>query len=505
MTSTAEPSRIRVRFAPSPTGDLHIGGVRTALFTWLFARQHDGDFILRIEDTDQRRLDTTSVDTITSALTWFGLNWDEGPGIGGPAGPYFQSERLAFYREHADWLIDHGHAYECFCSSERLAALREQQQSEKKPTGYDRRCRNLSKEERDAFREQGISPVVRLKVPLDGETVGNDLLRGAISFENSRLEDAVLLKSDGFPTYHLAVVVDDHLMGISHATRGEEWIPSFPLHVLLYQAFGWDMPVFVHLPVILRPDGKGKLSKRDGDASALAYRDHGYLPEAVTNYLALLGWSYNDRDEIFSVPELIEKFRLEDVASSPARYDFDKLNWMNQYYINHVIDLDELTRRCLPLLSEAGLIGDAPEGSPAYEHARDAIELVKDKMKLLTEAPELTSFFFTEPDDYDLDLLIPRKTEPDQVLSALEESRRVIAETGVADEAALEERLRHLGEELDLKAGQLFMPIRVAVSGRRVSPGLFETLRVVGTERTLERLDLAIEKLKNAAPVEIAD
>lgn len=500
--ATQDSAPVRVRFAPSPTGDLHVGGARTALFTWLFARQHGGDFILRIEDTDRRRFEEESITSITESLRWLGLTWDEGPDVGGPAGPYFQSERLELYRQHADWLLERGFAYECFTTAEELAALRAEQQAKKIPTGYDRRHRDLTPEQRDAFRAEGRVPAIRLKVPLDGQTDGYDLLRGEISYENRTLEDAVLLKSDGFPTYHLAVLVDDHLMSISHVIRGEEWIPSFPLHILLYQCFGWDQPVFAHMPVILKPDGKGKLSKRDGAASVLAYRDAGYLPEALVNYLALVGWSYNDHEEIFSLQDLIEKFSLERVSPSPARYNFDKLNWMNQQYINHVIELDDLTQRCLPLLQRAGLIAEAEAGSSEYGLVRDAIGLVKDKLKFLTEAPELTRFFFTDPDPYDAELLVPKKTEPAAVLKALEAARASIAELGVEREEELEARLRAAGDELGLKAGQLFMPIRVAVTGRTVSPGLFETLRVIGQERCLERLDQAIAKLHAVNPVE---
>jgi glutamyl-tRNA synthetase len=490
MNQTAPTRRVRLRQAPSPTGDPHVGFARTVLFTWLFARQQGGDFILRIEDTDQKRLREESVESILDALHWLGLQWDEGPDIGGPYGPYVQSERLPLYQEHARWLVEHGHAYECFCSPERLEQVRAEQIANRQPPGYDRRCRTLSEEERAAFRAQGITPVIRLKVPLEGTTVVRDELRGTSSYENRLLEDAVLLKSDGFPTYHLAVVVDDHLMEISHVTRGEEWLPSFPLHALLYRAFGWEMPLFYHMPLILNPDGKGKLSKRHGAASVLMYRDLGYLPEALVNYLALLGWSYDDRTEIFSLEELIEKFDLDRVSPSPARYNFDKLLWFNQYYINHILDVDELTRRCIPFL-----IG---EGEIDFEYAREAIGLVKDKMKVLTEAPQLTSFFFGDPDPYEADLLIPKKTEPALVLRALQRAREVIAETGVEDEAVLEERLRALADELGLKAGQLFMPIRVAVTGRTASPGLFATLRVIGLQRVLERLDEAINRLDAA-------
>ena len=503
MTETA--TRTRVRFAPSPTGDLHVGGSLTALFTWLYARQQGGDFILRIEDTDRKRFNETSIESITESLRWLGLDWDEGPEIGGPAGPYFQSERLDIYREHADWLITNDHAYECFCSAERLDAVRKEMQANKLPPGYDRHCRNLSEEERQAKRDEGVTPVVRLKVPLEGSTTVHDLLRGDSTYENRTLEDAVLLKSDGYATYHLAAMVDDHLMGITHVTRGPEWIPSFPLHVIIYQAFGWDLPVFVHMPLILNPDGKGKLSKRQGAASVLLYKQGGYLPEAMVNYLALVGWAYNDRDEFFTLDDLVQKFSIDRITPSAARYNFDKLMWFNQHYINHVLDVDDLTRRCLPWLQEAGHVGDATDGSDEYALARDAVSLIKDKMKLLTEAPELTSFFFGEPDEYEGDLLVPKKTEPATVLAALGRIREIVADVGVDDGEALEARLRAAADELGLKAGQMFMPIRVALSGRTVSPGLFDTMRVVGLERTLERLDAAIEKLQQSALVESAD
>jgi len=493
MTSLLRPGqRVRVRFAPSPTGDLHVGGGRSALFTWLFARQHDGDFILRIEDTDQKRYKEESVESITAALRWLGLDWDEGPEVGGPKGPYFQSERLPLYQEHARVLVAGGHAYECFCSPERLDQVRAAQVANRQPPGYDRHCRNLTEAERAAKRAEGITPVIRLKVPLEGTTTVHDVLRGPSTYENALLEDAVLLKSDGFPTYHLAVVVDDHHMEISHVMRGEEWLPSAPLHVLTYQAFGWEVPPFIHMPVILNPDGKGKLSKRAGAASVLLYKQGGYLPEALVNYLALVGWSYDDHTEIFSMTDLIEKFSIERVNPSPARYNYDKLLWFNQYYINHIIELDDLTRRCLPWLREAGLIGNAPEGSPAFAHARDAVALIKDKMKLLTEVADLTRFFFSGPDAYDADLLIPKKTEPSTIFAALRAARGVIAEADLDNEEDLEGQLRTLAEEFGLKAGQLFMPIRVALTGRTVSPGLFGTLRVIGRDQALERLDAAL-------------
>ncbi|CAN5632187.1 glutamate--tRNA ligase [soil metagenome] len=495
MTATNNP--VRVRFAPSPTGDLHVGGARTALFTFLYARQKDGTFILRIEDTDQARYDESSINSITESLRWLGLEWDEGPDIGGTNGPYFQSQRLDLYREHVDRLLAEDYAYECFCSSERLAALRDEQRKSNRPPGYDRHCRNLTDEKRQEQRDQGIKPVVRLKVPLEGATSGLDLLRGPISFDNGKLEDAVLLKSDGYPTYHLAVVVDDKEMGITHVTRGEEWIPSMPLHLILWDAFGWERPVFVHMPVILKPDGKGKLSKRDGAASLLALRDEGYLHEAVVNFLAMVGWAYDDHTEIFSMDDLIEKISLERVSPSPARFNYEKLEWMNQHYINHIVPVEDLVSRIVPLIIDQGLVEDVPAGSDTEKLVTKAVGLIKDKMRFLTEGPDLISYFLVEPPDYETDLLVPRKTEPADALRGLEAAREVIAEIGVEDEAAVEERLWALANDLDLKAGQLFMPIRVAITGRTASPGLFETLRVVNTERSVARLDRAIEKLKS--------
>jgi glutamyl-tRNA synthetase len=488
----------RVRFAPSPTGDLHVGGARTALFNWIFARQTGGQFILRIEDTDQKRLLGESIAGILESLRWLGLDWDEGPEVGGPYGPYAQSQRLDTYREYVDHLVESGHAYPCFCSAERLERVRAEQRARKEPPGYDRYCRNLSPEEVRAKFDEGVTPVYRFKMPLDGTTSFYDLLRGEISYENRNLQDLVLLKSDGFPTYHLANVVDDHLMQITHIMRADEWIPTAPLHVQMYQAFGWEPPIYAHMPVVLRPDGKGKLSKRDGAVGVLEYKEKGYLPEALVNYLALLGWSYDETQEIFTIPELIEKFNVERVNPSPARFSFEKLDWMNQYYINHILTLDDLTKRCVPYLQAAGLVGPeaSDTGAPEFIRVRDTVELVKDRLKVLTEIPELVDFFFTQTtEDYDPETLVPRKTEPSAALEGLRRARAGLESADFGDESSLEATLRGLADELGLKAGQMFMPIRVAISGRTVAPGLFETLRVLGKEKSLERIDVAIEKL----------
>jgi glutamyl-tRNA synthetase len=490
----------RVRFAPSPTGDLHVGGARTALFNWIVARQTGGQFILRIEDTDQNRLLGESIAGILESIRWLGLDWDEGPDVDGPHAPYFQSERLELYRKYVDSLVEAGHAYPCFCSAERLEKVREQQRANKQPPGYDRHCRDLTPEQVQAKFDAGEVPVYRFKMPLDGETSFYDLLRGEISYENRNLQDLVLLKSDGFPTYHLANVVDDHEMQISHIMRADEWIPTAPLHVQMYQAFGWEPPIYAHMPVVLRPDGKGKLSKRDGAVGVLEYKEKGYLPEAVVNYLALLGWAYDDKTEIFTIDELIKKFDVEKVNPSPARFSFEKLEWMNQHYINHVLELNDVAARCVPFLQQAGLVGAeaADPDSPEFARVRDTIELVKDRLKYLTEAPELVDFFFKdETDEYDAESLVPRKTEPQTALTGLQRAREGLADVDFADEEALEATLRALADEIGLKAGQMFMPIRVAVSGRTVSPGLFETLRVLGRDTVLKRVDIGIEKLQS--------
>lgn len=491
---------VRVRFAPSPTGDLHVGGARTALFNWLFARHLGGDFILRIEDTDRKRLVGQSISGILESLSWLGLNWDEGPGVEGPYAPYFQSERLELYREHVDVLVRSGAAYTCFCSSERLAQIREAQMARGEPPGYDRHCRGLTPSQVEELRAEGITQVIRFKMPDAGTTTVVDVLRGEITYENRLLEDVVLMKSDGFPTYHLANIVDDHFMKISHVLRGEEWIPSAPLHHQLYRAFGWEPPIFAHLPLILNPNGKGKLSKRESAVGVMEYKQNGYVPEALINYLVLVGWSYDDQREIFSLDDLVELFSLERVSPSPARFSFEKLDWMNQYYINHILTLDDVTRRCVPYLQAAGLVTGAAwdPASEEFSAVRAVVALVKDRLKVLTEVADLTAFFFTEgTEDYAIESLIPRKIDPEVVLNALERARASLSEADFDDEADLEVLLRGLAEELGLKAGQVFMPIRVAVTGRTVSPGLFETLRVLGKDRSLVRLGRAVDKLRH--------
>ena len=495
---------VRVRFAPSPTGSLHIGGAKTALFNWLFAHGEarrqglSGTFILRIEDTDRNRLVPGAEEGLQDALRWFGLTWDEGPDIGGPSAPYRQSERTETYRDAAERLIASGHAYRCYCTRDRLERVRSEQQARREAPGYDRHCRALSQAEREAQEAAGLPSVVRFATPRDGETVVQDMIRGPITYQNVNLEDLVLLKSDGYPTYHLANVVDDHHMEISHIMRGDEWIPTAPIHTLLYAALGWEMPAIAHLPLILAPGG-GKLSKRHGSTAVEEFRTQGYLPEALMNYLALLGWSFDASTELFSPESLLERFTLARVSPSPATFDYAKLRWFNQQYINHVLTVDDLTARVLPFLVQAGLVADGPadETHQAFGQVRDLADLLKDRLETLADAPEHMRFFLVdELEAFDPSLLVPKKVELLDALAALEAAAVALAESDLADEAATEAQMRTLADELGLKAGQLFMAIRVAVTGRTQSPGLFATLRAIGPERVGARMERAIDALR---------
>lgn len=494
-----EAVSVRVRFAPSPTGYLHVGGARTALFNWLFARHHGGSFILRIEDTDRTRYVPDSLEDIMEGLRWLGLEWDEGPEVGGPYGPYFQSQRLELYQKFAHILIERGWAYKCFCSPERLERLREEQRRKKQPPSYDRHCRFLSDQERAALEAEGKSYVIRLKVPLEGKTSFRDLIHGEITVNNVNIEDLILLKSDGYPTYHLANVVDDHLMKITHVMRADEWIPSTPKHILLYQGFGWEPPQFAHLPLILSPTGKGKLSKRktvgaDGRIYPVLvreFREMGYLPEAMFNFLALVGWSYDDRTEIMTREQLIERFSLERVKSSPASFSYDKLEWMNGYYIRQLAP-DELAHRLVPFLRKAGFQAD-------FGKVRPMVPLIQERIKTLSDAVAFVDFFFLEEITYEPEALVGDKMSPRESLEALRLAYEKVAALPEFDEKTLEDALRGLAAELGLKAGQLFGIIRTAVTGKKVSPPLFGTMALLGRERTLSRMEKAIKLLEKLA------
>lgn len=486
---------VRVRFAPSPTGPLHIGGARTALFNWLFARHHGGQFILRIEDTDQTRFVPDSVALITEGLRWLGLDWDEGPEVGGAYGPYSQSERTELYREWADWLVDQGQAYRCYCTPERLKTVREQGIK-----GYDRHCRMLTAEQQAEHEANGDSYVVRFKMPLEGATTTHDMIRGDITVENSNLSDLVLLKSDGFPTYHLANVVDDHFMEISHIMRADEWISTAPVHKQLYEAFGWDMPLIAHLPVILNPNGKGKLSKRtsgftqDGRKVPVLvheFLEAGYQPEAVVNFLTNIGWSFGEDREFFTVEETIERFDLSRVNPAGGKFPLEKLDWLNGLYIR-----EKTPEQLLPNLRMA--LEDA--GYTVDEHMLlHIIPVIQERIKHYTDVVEWTGFLFVDKVEFSADELIQKQMDAAATVQALEAAQETLLNIPDFTVEGIEAVLRPLVAELGLKPRQFFGVLRVAVSGQKVAPPLFETLAVLGREETLDRLQAAQELLAASA------
>jgi glutamyl-tRNA synthetase len=484
----APSQAVRVRYAPSPTGAPHVGNIRTALFTWLFARHHQGTFIVRIEDTDQAREIENGLELILESLRWLGLDWDEGPGIGGPHGPYTQSERLHLYQKWAQWLVDHGHAYKCYCSPERLEQMRKEQEARKQSVGYDRKCRFMSAAERKEKEASTIAPVIRLAVPLSGTTTYFDLIHGNVSVDNKNIDDQVLLKSDGFPTYHLAVVVDDHDMEITHVTRGDDWISSGPKHALLYEAFGWPMPVFAQLPMTLGPDRK-KLSKRHGSTSVVEFKEQGYLPEAMINFLARLGWSFDDKTEIFSREELIRVFDLDKVHPSAAIFDMEKLNWLNGYYIR-LLSVEDLARHIRPFLDAAGLEVD-------NDVLLKVTPLVQSRIKTLKDAVAISDFFFVESVHPTREQLLGKAfaAKPEQARRTLQAAFEVLAAVDPFDAAGIEARLRLLADKLGIKGGTLFTLIREAVTARPVTPPLFDTLAVLGKPRALARLEQALQAL----------
>jgi glutamyl-tRNA synthetase len=485
VIASAFAMTVRTRIAPSPTGDPHVGTAYVALFNYALARKHGGEFLLRIEDTDRERSSAASEAMIFEALHWLGLRWDEGPDVGGPHGPYRQSERTAIYREHAEELVRRGAAYTCFCTRERLDALREEQKAKKLNFGYDGHCRALPRDEAEGRRAAGEAHVVRLAMPRGGETVVRDLLRGEVRFDNAQVDDQVLLKSDGFPTYHLANVVDDHLMGITHVIRAEEWLSSLPKHVELYRGFGWEEPVFCHLPLLRNAD-RSKISKRKNPVSLNFYRRAGFLPEAVLNYLALMGWAMPDEREEFSVAEFVEAFTLERISLGGPVFDVEKLRWLNGKYLRRLSPRELLERLRMQLLSD--------------EHLLDVLPLVQERIDTLEGFFEYASFFFVGEVAYDA-----------AALQAMVPKGRTAAETAKALRALLEEEVdalldwRHEAVEAGLRRfaeakgwapSELFMAVRVATTGRAASPPLFETLAVLGKETCRRRLRRAADVLK---------
>jgi len=481
---------VRVRFAPSPTGDMHIGGGRTALFNWLFARHYGGTFILRIEDTDEKRFVENSQQGIIDGLRWLGLQWDEGPDIGGPFGPYIQSQRLPLYREWAEWLVANGKAYRAYETPDELEIISAARKAKGLPPGYDRRGRNLGADDWAKYDAEGRPFVVRFKMPLEGETTVLDLARGPITVQNDRMQDLVLLKSDGFPTYHLANVVDDHFMQISHILRADEWISTAPVHSQLYAAFAWEMPQIAHLPVVLKIDGKGKMSKRDEGAAISYFVNGGYLPDAVTNFLINVGWNYGEKDaqgeevQVFSKDDAARIFDVTRVSTNGTKFDLVKLRWLNGVYIRNM-ETEALADKLAPQLEKAGYSVDRAK-------LMKIIPIIRERIQLLTEITEIAGFFF----EADLptpapDLLIQKKMDAAQAANSLRRAREVLAALPEFTPHTIEEALRPVAEELGLKAGQFFGTLRVAVTGRAVSPPLMESMEIIGRATVLERLERA--------------
>ena len=471
--------KVCVRFAPSPTGFLHIGSLRTALFNWLFAKKNSGKFILRIEDTDRERYVEGAVENIIEALKWYGLDFDEGP--------IFQSKRLGIYQKYADELVKKGKAYYCFCSPARLDELRKLQIANKEAPKYDGHCRTLS-EIKVRHRLAKKEPhVIRLKVPGEGNAEFDDIIYGHISVENKNIDDQVLLKSDSYPTYHLANVVDDHEQKVTHVIRAEEWLPSTPKHILLYNAFSWSLPQFAHLPMVLGND-RSKLSKRHGARAALEYKKMGYLPDALINFIALLGWNPKTNQEIFDREELIKEFDLDKINKASAVFDLVKLDWFNGYYIRK-IKLDKLTDLCLPFIRYRKI-------NKIY--LSKAIGLFQERMKNLSEINDLGSFLFEERIKYDAKILVPKKFDSDFTLEVLQSTLEFLK--GIKKEDFGTASLKYLFEDFIQKKNYnntiVLWPLRVAITGKEASPGVFEVMEVMGKDKVLARVGEAVENLK---------
>jgi glutamyl-tRNA synthetase len=468
--------------------------VRTALYNYLFSRRQAGTFVLRIEDTDRKRFVPEALQDIYDTFEWLGFHWDEGPDVGGPHGPYFQSERLPMYTKYAQALLDRNMAYRCYCTAERLEKLRQGEQADPSQQGYDRHCRTLSDEERRAAESSNTASVIRLAIPLEGSTGYHDILLGDITVENKAISpDPVLIKSDGFPTYHMANVVDDHLMEVTHIMRGQEWLPSVPMHVILYEALGWTPPAYCHLPMVMGKDGH-KLSKRLGSTSVRDFRAQGYLPDALLNCIALVGWSYDGSRELFTLKELEELFDIEKLNKAPGVFDYQKLEWFNGMYIR-AKSRQELAGLIAPFMKNAGLPGDDTT------MLEGVAGLVQERVKVLSEVPDMVRFIFEEPKSPAPEDLLPKKGDIAGTAESLRRLEALLPDLGGTPEES-EARLRALSEELGMKLGDLLMPLRVAVTGSKVSPPLVESIRVMGVEEARRRAARAIAILEKAQGVE---
>ena len=478
---------VRVRFAPSPTGYLHIGGARTALFNWLFARKMAGKLILRIEDTDIDRLKEDSVSQILTSLKWLGLNWDEGPEVGGPFGPYAQTERLELYRKYAQQLLDEGKAYRCFCTSEELEKEREKQRIAKQPFRYARTCRELSEEECQRRIAAGEKYSLRIKIPAEGNLLVHDLIHGDVNFDLSQYDDFVIMKSNGMPTYNFAVCIDDHLMGMTHVLRAEEHLSNTPKQILVYQAFGWEPPQFGHMPMILAPD-RSKLSKRHGATSVEEFREKGYLPQAIVNYLSLLGWSSGDEKEILTLDETIKAFCLEDMSKKAAIYDTVKLTWMNGQYLS-ALPLEQLWGDLRSYFIKSGLVDEAFM-TANEDYMKHLADVVRVRVKTLQEVVDASTYFFQDITEYDAKGVSKQfKKETIPILQACYAALEADQEFSLI---STEKVYNDLVEKLALGLGKIIQPTRLALTGRTVSPGMFDVMVLLGKEKTLSRIKQAI-------------
>lgn len=498
--------KIRVRIAPSPTGDPHVGTAYIGLFNYAFAKHNGGDFLLRIEDTDRTRFSGDSEQQIFDAMKWLGLNYDEGPDVGGDKGPYRQSERFDLYKEYAEKLVEKGEAYYCFCTSERLQKLRERQVAMKQAPGYDGHCRKLTEEEIKAKLDAGEPYTIRLKMPYEGETIVNDQLRGEIRFENSKIDDQVLLKSDGFPTYHLANIVDDHLMGITHVIRAEEWIASTPKHVQLYKAFGWEEPKWYHMPLLRNAD-KTKISKRKNPVSLNYYKEEGYLKEGVLNFLALMGWSFGGDREIFTLEEMVENFSFDRISLGGPVFDLVKLGWVNNHHMR-LKDLDELTKLAIPYFVQAGFYKDENLSEKEYNKLKRIVEITREGSQTLKELTVNGAIYFE--DDFELPIITEEMNKKERksvekLRSSLEaeigkisinkfvEKISALNEDITEDEA--KQVLHELQEELGEGPAAVLMPLRAVVTGKARGADLYTVIAVIGKARTLARVENTLKKL----------
>jgi len=478
----------RVRFAPSPTGYLHVGGLRTALYNYLFAKKTNGTFVLRIEDTDRNRYVEGAVDNLIKALKWAGLNFDEGPEVGGDYGPYMQSQRLDIYKKYADELILKGKAYYCFCTPERLKSLKEEQEKQKLPqTKYDKHCLHLTEEEVEKNLASDVSKVIRLNVEQNYTIKFDDVIREHVEFESNNVDDQVLIKSDGFPTYHLANVVDDHLMKITHVIRGEEWLSSTPKHVLLYDAFGWERPIFAHLPLLLNPD-RSKLSKRQGDVAVEDYREKGFLKDALVNFVALLGWNAGDDKEFYYMEELINNFSLERVNKAGAVFDLQKLNWLNAEHLRKKSNLELVS-----LLKDEIQKSKFNNQNYSDNYLALVIEAMKERVSFVKEFIDTCSYFFEAPIEYE-QKSIEKNWNP-ETPEQLKKLKIEFSTLNNPTKEDFEHTLSKVSEELNVGKGKLIHPLRLAVSGQSTGPGMFDLLFILGKDEVVKRIEVAIRRI----------